>query len=83
MKLWDTAGYLAAVLVVAALRIKDMTSLRVVALTSNVAFLIYGLGLGLVPVWLLYSILLPVDIWRLWQGISCRCMGSLLQAHQR
>ena len=44
---------------------KDIIPLRVVALTSNVAFLIYGLGLGLVPVSLLHAILLPINAWRL------------------
>ena len=75
MRLWDTVGYLAAGLVIMAFCMKDMMWLRVVALTSNVLFLVYGVGLGLVPVWLLHAILLPVNGWRLWQGICCRCIG--------
>ena len=75
LRLWDTVGYLAAGLVVMAFCMKDMMWLRVVALTSNVLFLVYGVGLGLVPVWLLHAILLPVNGWRLWQGICCRCIG--------
>jgi hypothetical protein len=70
MKLWDTAGYLASTLVVMAFCMKDIVPLRVVALTSNVAFLTYGIGLDLVPIWLLHAILLPINGWRLWQGIS-------------
>jgi hypothetical protein len=48
---------------------KDITTLRSVALTSNFAFLIYGLGLGLAPVWLLHAVLLPINGWRLWQAV--------------
>jgi hypothetical protein len=67
---WDVAGYLAAGLVAMAFCMKDMTSLRIIALASNVAFLIYGIGLGLVPVWLLHAILLPVNAWRLREAIA-------------
>jgi len=51
---------------------KDIIPLRVVALTSNIAFLIYGIALGLVPVWLLHAIPLPINEWRLWQAMACR-----------
>jgi hypothetical protein len=72
MRLWDTAGYLASGLVVMAFCMKDIIPLRVVALTSNIAFLIYGIGLGLAPVWLLHAILLPINGWRLWQATAAR-----------
>src|SRR5262245_59331150 len=88
MRLWDAAGYLASGLVVLAFCMKDVIPLRVVALTSNIAFLTYGIGLGLVPVWLLHAILLPINCWRLWQGISRRhavvpVRGNGQQAQQR
>jgi hypothetical protein len=67
MTMWDTAGYLASSLVITAFCMKDILRLRLAASVSNVAFLIYGLGLGLTPVWLLHAILLPVNLWRLWQ----------------
>jgi hypothetical protein len=70
---WDVAGYLASGLVVMAFCMEDIVLLRAVALGSNVAFLIYGIGLGLVPVWLLHATLLPVNGWRLWQVIARRC----------
>ena len=41
----DAAGYLASGLVVMAFCMKDIIPLRVVALTSNIAFLIYGIRL--------------------------------------
>jgi hypothetical protein len=65
----DVIGYLASALVLAAFCMKEMIPLRVVAVCSNIAFLIYGLALGLVPVWLLHAVLLPINCWRLWEGI--------------
>jgi len=44
---------------------KDMVPLRVAALFSNVAFLIYGVGLHLMPVVLLHGALIPINIHRL------------------
>jgi CRP/FNR family cyclic AMP-dependent transcriptional regulator len=82
MRLWDATGYLASGLVVVAFCLKDIIPLRVVALISNVAFLIYGIGLGLVPVCLLHAILLPVNSWRLWDAIACRCKGRPQIRHQ-
>ena len=75
MKLLDAAGYLASGLVILAFCMRDIISLRIVALASNIAFLTYGIGLGLAPVWLLHAILLPTNGWRLWQGFACRGAG--------
>src|SRR5215470_11239991 len=66
---WDALGYLASGLVFAAFCMKDIIPLRAVAVGSNLAFLTYGLALGLVPVWLLHAVLLPINCWRLWQGV--------------
>ena len=76
MRLWDAAGYLASGLVVMAFCMRDIIPLRVVALTSNIAFLIYGIGLGLIPVWILHAILLRINGWRLWQATACRCVAQ-------
>jgi len=67
--IWEAAGYMASVLVITAFCMKDITSLRALAIVSNVAFLTYGLGLGLAPVWLLHAILLPLNCWRLGQTL--------------
>jgi hypothetical protein len=69
---WDSAGYIASALVVAAFSMKDILSLRSMAILSNLAFLIYGLGLNLGPVWLLHAILLPLNSFRLWQALRIR-----------
>ena len=66
---WNAVGYVASVLVFAAFCMNDMIPLRLVSVCSNIAFLIYGLALGLMPVWLLHAVLLPINCWRLWQRI--------------
>ena len=70
MNAWDAVGFLAAGLVVAAFCMKDILHLRMVGVASNVAFLVYGVALGLMPVWLLHLVLLPVNLVRLWQVSS-------------
>ena len=69
MTSWDSVGYLASILVLAAFGAKEMIPLRMIALASNVAFLGYGLALGLPPVWLLHALLLPLNGWRLLQAV--------------
>ena len=66
----DAVGYLASGLVFATFCMRGMASLRLVAVCSNVAFVSYGLGLDLIPVWLLHAILLPLNCWRLWQMVD-------------
>lgn len=66
----NTIGYVASALVLAAFCMKEMVPLRIVAVGSNLAFLTYGVALGLVPVWLLHAILLPINCWRLWEALS-------------
>jgi hypothetical protein len=61
----DALGYLAALLVLAAFCMRDMTTLRVLAFASNLAFIAYAASAGLQPVLLLHVVLLPVNLWRL------------------
>ena len=68
----DTIGYLASGLVLITFAMKDMIQLRIVAMCSNVAFIAYGLSLGLPPVVVLHAILLPMNSWRLWEVLSTR-----------
>ncbi len=67
MNAWDAVGFVAAGLVITAFCMKDILHLRIVAVASNVAFLAYGVAFGLIPVWLLHLVLLPVNLVRLWQ----------------
>lgn len=61
----DVLGYLAALLVLAAFCMRDMTTLRALAFASNLAFIAYAASAGLLPVLLLHVVLLPVNLWRL------------------
>ncbi len=65
MTVLNVVGYVASALVVITFYMKEMVPLRVAALCSNVAFLIYGVGLGLGPVVLLHGTLIPLNAWRL------------------
>jgi hypothetical protein len=65
MRSWDVVGYIACALVLLTFYMKDMVSLRVAALCSNIAFLTYGISLGLMPVIVLHAILIPMNAWRL------------------
>jgi hypothetical protein len=81
MRLYDAAGFLAASLVITAFWMKDIIALRCIALASNIAFLIYGAGLGLLPVWALHAALLPINASRLYQALWCdRCGQRAVQA---
>jgi CRP/FNR family transcriptional regulator, cyclic AMP receptor protein len=80
----NVTGFLASVLVLATFGMGDMVRLRLVAICSNFAFIAYGLTLGLTPVWLLHSVLLPLNVWRLRQVIRsmstapCPCPTMLM-----
>jgi len=70
MTFWDGVGYIAGALVLLAFHQKRMAPLRITALCSNVAFLTYGLALGLLPVWLLHALLLPLNLLRLAEALT-------------
>ena len=63
----ELSGYLASALVFLTFYMKTMIPLRLVAILSNVAFMTYGLGDHLYPVFILHAILLPLNCLRLLQ----------------
>lgn len=65
----ELAGYLACALVFLTFCMKTLIPLRVLAILSNVAFIIYASGAGLLPVLFLHAALLPLNIWRTGQVI--------------
>jgi len=79
---WDAIGVIAACLVFVTFYMRDMTMLRMLALCSNFAFIVYGFGLRLAPIWLLHAVLLPVNAWRLWQDISARSLQQACREHR-
>ena len=70
MNTWNVIGYVASTLVLTAFGMKDIIPLRVVAMCSNLVFFVYGLGLGLTPVWSLHAALLPMNAWRLVEALG-------------
>jgi CRP/FNR family transcriptional regulator, cyclic AMP receptor protein len=70
-------GYLAAILVFCTFYMRTMLPLRCMAIASNVAFLAYGVPLGLWPVAILHALLLPVNVVRLFQ-----IRGMLANVHR-
>lgn len=61
-ELW---GFVACSLVLATFAMKSMRRLRFVAILSNIAFIYYAATLGLMPIFILHAILLPLNLWRL------------------
>jgi CRP/FNR family transcriptional regulator, cyclic AMP receptor protein len=59
----DLLGFFAAGLVLTSFGMREMLSLRMIAMASNVAFISYGLAAHLLPVMVLHTILLPVNLW--------------------
>lgn len=69
---WEIAGYVASALVLTAFCMREMIPLRMVSLFSNLAFIAYGVALGLTPVWVLHALLLAMNGWRLAQAMIIR-----------
>ena len=63
----DIIGYLASALVFATFYVRTMMPLRILAIASNLAFIAYAAGEGLLPVLVLHSVLLPVNLARLYE----------------
>jgi hypothetical protein len=66
----ETWGYAASSLVLATFCMRQMVPLRVVAICSNFAFLTYGISLHLMPIVVLHTLLVPINVRRLSQ--SCK-----------
>jgi hypothetical protein len=69
MNAYEPIGYLASLLVLATFSMRDMVSLRVVAIASNVVFITYGALAEVSPVLLLHVVLLPVNALRLAESV--------------
>jgi CRP/FNR family cyclic AMP-dependent transcriptional regulator len=67
MSLPECLGYVASGLVFTSFFMKTMVPLRLAAIGSNLAFMVYGLILDLAPIFALHAVLLPMNVWRLAQ----------------
>ncbi|MEM6888204.1 MAG: cyclic nucleotide-binding domain-containing protein [Pseudomonadota bacterium] len=77
----DAAGFLACALVFGTFCMKTLLPLRLLAVASNVAFIVYGVLAGLIPILVLHSMLLPLNLWRTVEHIiRYRRMGATARA---
>ena len=58
----EASGYVASGLVFLTFCMKTMIALRVIAIGSNVAFITYGVVADLTPIYLLHTVLLPLNL---------------------
>lgn len=65
MTVGEIAGYVASILVFATFYMKTMMPLRIVGILSNIAFITYASIEGLLPILVLHSALLPLNLVRL------------------
>lgn len=68
----DWLGYVASALVLITFSARSITTLRIVAIASNVMFVAYAVSAQLPPVLLLHLLLLPLNMWRLVQAAHSR-----------
>ena len=61
----EVLGYLGGVLVFSTFYLKTMIPLRLVAIASNIVYIAYSALAGLLPILVLHTLLLPLNIWRL------------------
>ena len=73
----EALGFVAAGLVFATFCMKRLVPLRAVAISSNLAFILYGYSAGLKPVLVLHLVLLPVNVFRLLQALPVRLPSIL------
>jgi hypothetical protein len=61
----DLLGYSASLAVLITFLMPSMSALRLIAIISNVLFVLYGYSKGIYPVLLLHTVLLPINTLRL------------------
>src|SRR6476619_2843064 len=84
----EATGYLASALVLATFCMKTMIPLRCAAISSIIAFIVYGFYDGLYPVLVLHAILQPLNAWRAIKagrgGLQRRSLYRMVKAvHER
>lgn len=76
-------GYYASALLLAALCMRRLRQLRLVAMASNIPFFNYGLELHLMPVALLHAASFPINVRRLRQCIAALNSTDRAVGHRR
>lgn len=68
----ELIGFAAAALVFLTFCMQTLLPLRVIATASNILFIAYAWMAGLAPILILHTLLLPVNLWRLFQQVQLR-----------
>jgi hypothetical protein len=76
----DWIGYLGSACVLSAFCMRHMLPLRLASIVGNVVFITYALGAGLMPVLLMNTLLLPLNLLRLKQALAERGNGGAVPA---
>jgi CRP/FNR family cyclic AMP-dependent transcriptional regulator len=65
----EIAGFVASALVFITFSMRTIIPLRLVAISSNIAFIAYAAGAHLLPILILHTALLPINLFRTWQHL--------------
>ena len=68
----DIIGFAASALVFLTFCMPTLLPLRLVAIASNIFFIVYGVAAGLMPIFALHLLLLPMNLWRTGQQLHTR-----------
>jgi GNAT superfamily N-acetyltransferase len=79
-KLWlELLGYVASVLVAISLTMSRIVRLRVINLVGSIAFTIYGVLIGAVPVAAVNAFIVCINVWYLWKMLRAREYFRILE----
>lgn len=67
INLAEITGYVASALLLATFSVRTMIPLRILGIASSVAFWIYAVLNGLLPIVVLHTILLPINVYRFFE----------------
>jgi len=67
MDLANLLGLIGAIFYVASMTLRTMIPLRIAAIISNILFMGYGLLAKALPTFIMYAVLLPINVFRLYQ----------------
>lgn len=61
-------GYISMIVVLISVLMKDIKKLRMINTISCIMFVIYGVALGAYPIVIMNSLVIIINIWRLYKG---------------
>jgi hypothetical protein len=61
-------GYISMIVVLISVLMKDIKKLRMINTISCIMFVIYGIALGAYPIVIMNSLVIVINIWRLYKG---------------